>query len=273
MFSWQNRLPMQRGGVFVGKLELSRDWLESASKHEIENVISQASSELKARFPKVREPKYGKLVRALNEQQLKTFFGNIPPHWVRRRFFYFTCLVFALRASEALKLRLSDVDLETGTLAVQSAKKGPNRIDYLPIPISWLPDFDWMREQYGQKMLKNDGYIFYSDRLKQKYWSTAYVRRSFHTVCEFPQCRAVGLAKTYCSSKDGRKLYLHSLHSLRHSAAKLFLKKNGNDLRLTRDFLRHSTVKSTEVYTQVSMEDLSKAANGTWHDSSLSFFK
>jgi site-specific recombinase XerD len=59
--------------------------------------------------------------------------------------------------------------------------------------------------------------------------------------------------------KDANGIYISNTivhpHRLRHSFAGNLLKK-GVDIRYIKDALRHSSISSTEIYTQLSKEDL-----------------
>ena len=237
--------------------ELNGDWLKAAPKHELETKITELNKALRERYPHPGKAKYGKLCRYLNDDQLKIFFDSIPPNWIRERFFFFTCFMFALRVGEALQIKLEDVDAVTGVLAVHSEKKEPGCIEYLPVPVSWLADFEWFREKFAMFLEVKDNFLFYSDRPAQKHWGASYVRRIFRTVCEFPACRDWGLNKTYGpmgQTKDGRRAFLYTVHSLRHSALKRVCDLHG--IRKAAEYGRHSSLDSTMIYTQVSVEEL-----------------
>jgi site-specific recombinase XerD len=58
----------------------------------------------------------------------------------------------------------------------------------------------------------------------------------------------------------------YGFHALRHTYAVMLYKASGWNLRLVQKELRHSSVKTTQVYADVSDEDAEKAVNGLWND-------
>jgi len=247
-----------------------KDYLKAAPKHEIESIITACRGELGERYPRREEAKYGKLARHMDEKQLTAFFSAFPPTMVRERFFFFTCLTYGLRCGEALKIQTQDVDTETGVIAIHSEKKTPGRLDYLPIPVSWLVDYDWYVEKLQMFINTSDGYLFYSDLSGHKHWCASYLRRIFRMICEFPQCASAGLNKTYGLTRDGRKANLYTVHSLRHSAGKRFCDLHG--IRKAAEWLRHSDLNSTAIYTKPGIEEMRTSANATW-DSRFAYIK
>jgi site-specific recombinase XerD len=58
----------------------------------------------------------------------------------------------------------------------------------------------------------------------------------------------------------------YGFHAMRHTYAVMLYKASGWNLRLVQKELRHSSVKTTQVYADVSDEDAEKAVNGLWAD-------
>lgn len=250
------------------KLELSQAWLEQATKHEIEDVIHQANVVLRSRFSRGQEPKYGRLCRHLSQRQLQVFFSAIPPHLARERFAFYSCFLFGLRIGELLRLNVEDVDLVNGVLAIHSEKSG-NRDRFLPIPLTWVPDYDLIVEKYKHFIDAHRGFVFFSDKRDRLVWCSGYLRRVFRSVCEFPQCRDVGLNKVYGKTRDGRPMFLFTVHSLRHSCGKLACDMFG--VRKAADWLGHRSMDSTMVYTKTTTKELREVGDSL--DSGLSFVK
>lgn len=71
--------------------------------------------------------------------------------------------------------------------------------------------------------------------------------------------------KAGLSRKDDKGEYLHNTivypHRLRHSYAGNLLKK-GVDIRYIKEALRHTSISSTQIYTQLSKEDLKEKLEG-----------
>lgn len=134
-----------------------------------------------------------------------------------------------LRISEALNLRIKDIDSQRMQVQVRNAKGGKDRHSLLSE--SLLPE---LREYF--QLYQPKDYLFEGES------GGAYSGRSAQSVLR----QAVRKAKI-------RKRV--TLHTLRHSFATHLLEK-GTDLRYIQTLLGHNRSKTTEIYTHVSSKAL-----------------
>lgn len=167
------------------------------------------------------------------QQLLNAFALDCPTG--RRNYAMAVCMVdLGLRTSEAVALRLADVDWAQRQLAVPPVKNGCGRT--LPIP---RHVFAALRSyvDHGRPAARCDR-LFLSDPKRRGFpLSTSAVRnhlsRAFHR-CGFPFTGA---------------------HRLRHTFASR-LHAHGADLKQIADLLGHRSLQSTSLYAQVGMREL-----------------
>jgi len=239
--------------------DITDEFLFSLSKHQLEELTKQIYRVYKKKYRAhwSRIPKYGKMRRWFTKEELKKFFNAFnrdDPQEFRFWFFFRTVYSFGLRISEALSLKIDNIFWKQKALAVQRAKRNYTQL---------LPMSDWYIAELHQYCLmfkpQIEAYrwLFFSSNPNNegKPWSTAPVRRKFREIC----VRA-GLDRGYGVSTNGKKLYIFTVHSLRHSFAKHLL-LNGENIRTVQELLGHAKLSSTEVYTQVVEEELRRALN------------
>lgn len=134
-----------------------------------------------------------------------------------------------LRVWEVVNLRIGDIDIEKFVIHIKSAKWQKDRITILPNKI--LNDIKILMK--GKSWSE---FLFHSE---QGGWL---VKRTAQNV--FHQAVV----------KSGVKKQV-SFHSLRHSFATHLL-ENGTDIRYIQKLLGHSSIKTTQIYTQVSTHNL-----------------
>ena len=134
-----------------------------------------------------------------------------------------------LRVSEALNLKIKDIDSQRMQIQVRNAKGGKDRHSLLSE--SLLP---LLREYF--QLYQPKEYLFEGER------GGAYSARSAQSVLR----QAV-------SKTNIRKRV--TLHTLRHSFATHLL-EGGTDLRYIQTLLGHNSSKTTEIYTHVSTKAL-----------------
>lgn len=141
-----------------------------------------------------------------------------------------------LRVSEAVGLRREDLDLGVGALRV-TGKRGKTR--WIPLPDETL---NWVRRYLDESrphLVKSaSSLIILSDRGKPLIRQTAYKKldRFAHEA----------------GIEEGV-----SPHVLRHTYA-VHLLKGGADLRAVQELLGHESIATTQVYTQLDLDEVRK---------------
>ena len=174
-----------------------------------------------------------------------------------------------LRLLECLRLRVKDVDFENKTLTLKDTKSNRDRVTCLPesvVPALML-HMDKVKAQHTIDLTEGRGEVELPFALDRKYpnapfeWGWQYVfpaagfsqdPRSGHVrrhhVYETSVQKAVKLA--------ARKAGIHKHvgpHTFRHSFATRLL-ETGHDIRTIQELLGHKDVKTTMIYTHVTMK-------------------
>lgn len=142
-------------------------------------------------------------------------------------------LIYAgwLRLSECVRLKIEDIDSKRMTLKIKQAKWKKDR--YVPLAPKLL---ELLREYY----------LKYSPREYVFEWQSSwtYSERSIQQIMKQ-------------SLKDAGITKQASVHTLRHSYATHLLEE-GVDIRIIQEFLGHSHIRTTQIYTHISEPILSK---------------
>ena len=135
-----------------------------------------------------------------------------------------------LRVSEAVQLRVQDIDFDRHIVWVRQGKGGKDRQSLLAnaLAATLRP---WVANQ------SSDSYIFAGQRAR-----THLTTRSAEKVFQ-AACRRAGISKAA------------SCHSLRHSFATHLLEQ-GTDIRYIQQLLGHQRLTTTQMYTKVSSHAL-----------------
>ncbi len=137
-----------------------------------------------------------------------------------------------LRLSECINLKYSDLDLNDGIGWVRMGKGSKDRI----FIISEIFKKDLL--DYKEKSCSDGkGYIFLVNGKKMTY-------------------RGIQHAIKVSAARAGIEKPVH-VHTLRHSFATHLL-ENGVDIRKIQKLLGHSNLQTTQIYTQVSSEEIKK---------------
>lgn len=131
-----------------------------------------------------------------------------------------------LRVSEIINLKIEDIDSKRMLIHIKNAKGRKDRI----VPLSQTV-LELIREY--RKQFKPNTFLFNGQKTSQY---------------SIGSCQ--NIYKHYIDNQS-------SIHTLRHSCFTNLL-ENGTDLRIIQKIAGHSNVKTTEIYTHVSNQTLSK---------------
>lgn len=137
-----------------------------------------------------------------------------------------------LRLSECINLKYTDLDLDEGTGWVRLGKGSKDRL--FIISEMFGKDLQIYKEKNGADW---KGYIFMVNGRKM---SPRGIQHAIKTAAE----------------RAGLEKEVH-VHTLRHSFATHLL-ENGVDIRKIQKLLGHSNLQTTQIYTQVSSEEIKK---------------
>lgn len=141
-----------------------------------------------------------------------------------------------VRVSEAVKMKIEDLDLTQKMGKVKSGKGSKDRV--IILSKNWCSDI----KKYLKKRKVKSDYLF-SKRTLPKAISTDTVQRIIREACE-----KAGIQKEVTP------------HTLRHSYA-THLMESGENIRTIQELLGHASLATTQIYTHVSTEALKKVKN------------
>ena len=186
-------------------------------------------------FPRAKRPH--KLPVILSQEEIVAFFDHIPS--LRYRACLMACYGAGLRVSEAVALKVSDIDSQRMLLRVEQGKGRKDR--YVTLSERLLKALRiWWRARRPTDWLFpgwRDGH-----HLSQT---------SLQTACREAAVRA-GIAKRV------------TVHTLRHSFATHLL-ENGTDIRVIQVLLGHSRIDTTAHYTAVTPQLIGRTVSPLDH--------
>ncbi|MEW6036013.1 MAG: site-specific integrase [Candidatus Micrarchaeota archaeon] len=183
--------------------------------------------------------------RTFNSEELKAFFEGLPNEKYRLMFGMQMCL--ALRISEVVKMRVSDLDLFRRTAIIREPKTGRNMEK--TIPIEMFSRLAVYLDKNREAIRLCDNCLWFSDKpptnKKQAmpHLNENYARKLFRE--SVVKC---GLATAYAVSRDGRPLYRLSSHSLRHNGITEVARAVGGDIFKLQTFSGHTRLDSLQRY-------------------------
>jgi len=177
------------------------------------------------------------LPKALSLDQLKELLG-IPdltkPSGIRDRALLELIYGAGLRVSEAVDLEMSNLELEDRSVQVLGKRGKARRVPLPTETVVWLQRY--LLDGRPQLAKKANARVFLSDH------GLNLLRQTAYDILEKYANRA-GLP-------DGI-----SPHTLRHTYA-VHLLKGGGDLRAVQELLGHESIATTQVYTQLDMDEV-----------------
>ncbi len=185
-------------------------------------------------------PKLGLILpKDLDIEVIENLLGSMDetiPQELRDKALFETIYSTGVRISEAINIQLSDVDFINHTIKVLG-KRDKERlvvIGYKALDLIKL----YIREYRNKYQKTNCNTLFITKYGKTMSRVNAYKRLQIYA-------NRIGLDKT-------------SIHSLRHSFATHMLKNNG-DLLVVSELLGHASLKTTELYTHLTIDDLQES--------------
>jgi site-specific recombinase XerD len=179
-----------------------------------------------------------RLVRHLTLAELQSILdAPNPSTWdgVRDRAMLHLCFAAALRVSELVGLRISDVTLQPSPSVLIHGKGRRERC--LPL---WKETTKALRMWLALR--QQSGAMISAPELFTNARGTAMTRSGF----EYILCKHVKTATEHCSSLSQKRV---SPHVLRHTSA-IFTLQSTRDLRKVSLWLGHSSIQTTEIYTR-----------------------
>ena len=184
--------------------------------------VTLGHGEIPERMPYAREPR--KLPVVLSAYEVLRFLEAVPS--LKTRAALTTAYAAGLRASEAVGLKVGDIDSGRMVIRVEHGKGGKDRYVMLSAQLLGILRTYW-------RLARPRNWLF-PGRDESKPIDV----QVLHSACR-SACAAAGLAKRV------------TVHTLRHSFATHLL-ESGTDIRIIQVLLGHANLSSTARYTQVS---------------------
>ena len=177
---------------------------------------------------KLKSPQHQERI-ILTQDEIKTLYQTAKT--LEETIILHLCYGCGLRRSEVINLNKKDIDLDKKLLYVRSGKNKKRRV--MPITQSIAEDF----KKYQDFSIKNQDKIAFLIDKKGNRMSGNIVYQTFKNLLK----RSENIDENnFC------------LHSLRHSIATHLL-ENEMNVEMVRDFLGHSQLSTTQIYTRINL--------------------
>lgn len=145
---------------------------------------------------------------------------------------------FGLRVTEAINLKLSDIDTQRGIIKIMPLKR-KNKVTKMEFPLS-AQHISLIQDYLSVRPKTDIQNLFVSKYLDRRHW----------VYKEMTRVNIFKLFQKYCNKIHIKKPYDHP-HVLRHSIA-VAMAHQGVDIYTAKEILRHAKVASTEEYYQIA---------------------
>ena len=199
--------------------------------------------------------RFGENLHYLTEENLQHLWDAIDDYthklWLR--------LIYELgcRVGEFVQIRLRYINFREKAVffPAENTKIGQRRTPILGGLMnelkSYLKDKDMMTKR-EERIKDPDAYLLHSTQNRTGHLTT---RRLQHIFKKYVQ--KAGLQEIYGHSNSGKLLYKYTIHSLRHSHIRYYVKKV--PLAAVQRQAGHKSLQTTEIYLRLTDEDVKKA--------------
>jgi integron integrase len=256
-------------GQFLSHLATEREVSASTQRQALAALLFLYQKALSIELPFVdniaRAKQSQRLPCVLTQEEVTRLWQQIPETSVRGLVLklLYGC---GLRISEALKLRVKDIDFGAGSITVRAGKGNKDRVVMLPQSLGpQLRELLAQREQWhAVDLALGRADVDLPDSLHRKY-PRAHLALGWQFVFateHFPICPRSGAVRRHHLREDGvQRLMAKAVkaagickpatpHTLRHSFATHLLQAR-YDIRTIQELLGHSDVETTMIYTHV----------------------
>jgi integron integrase len=268
------RHPAQMGedeiAAFLSHLAIDRDCAPSTQNQALNAIVFLFKNVLGRELGQFRNIQWARRKQRVPEVMTREETSEVlrqlqhsPQKWLVASLMY-GC---GLRLSEALRLRVKDVEFGQGLIVVRDAKGGKDRV--VPLPrrlISPLrAQLNAAKALYEGDLAAGFGRVSLPHALSRKYpnadreWVWQYVFPSVKLSRDprsgdtkrhhlYDSYMEDAVKQAALKAKLSKRI---TCHTFRHSFATHLL-ENGRDIRLIQELLGHSDVKTTMIYTHVA---------------------
>jgi len=223
-----------------GQIMSLRAFFKWASKQN--RILYNPASELEPPRAEKRLPRY--ILTVADVETIMAQCNITDPIGLRDRAILETLYSTGMRRCEIASFKIHDLDFERGTVIIRQGKGKKDRM--IPIGERALAWINRYLKEVRSTLLRepDDGTLF----LATRYLEPLSLDQLSQLVHDYIKSANLG--------KQG------GCHLLRHACATLMLEA-GADIRFIQAILGHSNLKTTEIYTQVSIIKLKEVHNAT----------